>query len=87
MSGKADFMENLTAKQLRDKIAAGGVASAEVTQALFERIDRHDPTVGAYLSTFKDYSLERARQVDRKIAAGQALGALAGVPIAIKDNM
>ncbi len=87
MSGKADFMENLTAKQLRDKIAAGSVGSAEVTQALFERIDRHDPRVGAYLSTFKDYSLERARQVDRKIAAGQALGTLAGVPIAVKDNI
>ncbi len=80
-------MENLTAKQLRDKIAAGSVGSAEVTQALFKRIDRYDPTVGAYVSTFKDYSLERARQVDRKIAAGQALGALAGVPIAVKDNM
>ena len=80
-------MENLTAIQLRDKIVQGQLKSADVVRSLFERIDRLDPTVGAYISTLKDYALSRAADVDRRVAAGEQVGALAGVPVAVKDNM
>ena len=80
-------MEYTTAKQLRDAIAAGSVTSVAATQAIFDRIDKYEPTIGAFISTFADYALEKASQVDKKIAAGDTLGPLAGVPIAIKDNM
>ena len=76
-----------TVKQLRDKIAAGQVKSIDAVMATFERIDKHEPAVGAYLSINKEQAMEQAKQVDEKIAAGQSLGPLAGVPIAIKDNM
>ena len=76
-----------SAKQLRDEIASGAVTSAIATEAIFQRIDKLQPSVGAYISTFKDRALASAAQVDRKIAAGEPVGALAGVPIAIKDNM
>ena len=80
-------MENLSAKELRDKIAAGQAGSLDATKAVFERIRKFEPTVGAYISTFEEMALEAAADVDRRVAAGEPVGQLAGVPIAIKDNM
>jgi len=80
-------VHDLTAIELRDRITAGQVSSVEATRAVLDRIDRLNPTVGAYLSVFPERALEAAQGVDRKIAAGQRVGALAGVPIAIKDVM
>src|SRR5512138_390088 len=78
-------VHDLTAMELRDRIAAGQVSSVDATRAILERIDRLNPALGVYLSIFPDRALEAARAVDRKIAAGRPVGALAGVPIAIKD--
>jgi aspartyl-tRNA(Asn)/glutamyl-tRNA(Gln) amidotransferase subunit A len=80
-------MENLSAKELRDKIAAGQDSSLDATKAVFERISKFEPTIGAFISTFEDDALEAAADVDRRIAAGEPVGQLAGVPVAIKDNM
>ena len=80
-------MENISAKELRDRIASGQVSSIDATKGVFERIKRFEPTIGAYISTFEDKALKAAADVDRRIAAGQTLGQLAGVPIAVKDNM
>jgi aspartyl-tRNA(Asn)/glutamyl-tRNA(Gln) amidotransferase subunit A len=79
-------MEELTALQLRNGIAQGDCSSVEATQAMFERIEHHEEKIGAFISTFKDQALEKAAQVDEKVAAGETVGPLAGVPIAIKDN-
>ncbi|MDT8303856.1 MAG: Asp-tRNA(Asn)/Glu-tRNA(Gln) amidotransferase subunit GatA [Sedimentisphaerales bacterium] len=80
-------MEELSANQLRDKIAAGQISSLEVTKAVFQRIDKLEPIIGAYISTYPDMALETAAEVDRRVTAGQSVGQLAGVPVAIKDNM
>ncbi len=80
-------MEELTAKELRDRIAAGQVSSVEATKAVFERIRKFEPIIGAYISTFQDMALERAADVDRRVAKGETIGQLAGVPVAIKDVM
>ena len=80
-------MEELSAKELRDKIAAGKISSLEATKAVFKRIDKLEPIIGAYISTYRDRALETAADIDRRIAAGQSVGWLAGVPVAIKDNM
>ncbi len=80
-------MEDLSAKELRDKIATGQITSLEATKAVFERIDKLEPIIGAYISTYHDKALETAADIDRRIAAGQSVGQLAGVPVAIKDNM
>jgi len=73
--------------QLRDKIAAGQVKSVDAVSDCLKRIDMHNPILGAYLSTFADKAMQDAAAVDRKLAAGQPVGVLAGVPIAVKDNM
>jgi aspartyl-tRNA(Asn)/glutamyl-tRNA(Gln) amidotransferase subunit A len=80
-------MENLSAVRLRDEIAAGQISSVEATTAIFKNIEEQEPAVGAYISTYRDRALEKAAEVDKRIAAGQEVGQLAGVPVAIKDNM
>ncbi|UCG60221.1 MAG: Asp-tRNA(Asn)/Glu-tRNA(Gln) amidotransferase subunit GatA [Phycisphaerales bacterium] len=80
-------MDELSARQLREKIVAGEVRSAEAVAKVFERIEKFDPEVGAYISTYRDEAFETAEDVDRRVSAGEAVGVLAGVPVAIKDNM
>ncbi len=77
----------LSAVKLRDMIKNGSIKSADATEAVFERIDKLEPVVGAYISTYRDRALETAADVDRRLTAGESVGELAGVPIAIKDNM
>src|SRR4051812_34793314 len=78
---------DLTASQLADKIRRKEVASREATQAVLDRIKAVDTKVKAFNSTDPAWALEQAAAVDAKIAAGKAVGPLAGVPVAIKDNM
>ncbi len=80
-------LEELSLAQLREKIASGEVKSLEAVETVFDQIEKYEPVVGAYISTFMEESLRAAKDIDVRIAAGQSPGALAGVPIAIKDNM
>jgi aspartyl-tRNA(Asn)/glutamyl-tRNA(Gln) amidotransferase subunit A len=77
----------LSAKELRDKIRTGQSSSVEATEAVFERIAKFEPTIGAYISTFEKSALDKAEEVDKRIAKSEPVGKLAGVPVAIKDNM
>ena len=77
----------LTATQLRDQVRAREVSSREATEALFERIERVEPKVDAYLHLDRDAALARAAEIDERLARGEEVGRLAGVPVAIKDNM
>jgi len=80
-------MEHLTAIELRERISAGQISCVEVTEEVFQQIHKLDPMIGAYISTYHDMALERAADVDRRIATGGWVGRLAGVPVAIKDIM
>jgi len=80
-------MHELSIIELRDKIACGEIKSADAVGAVFEQIEKIDPQIGAFLSIFKDEALEAGADIDSRIAKGENLGPLAGVPIAIKDNM
>jgi aspartyl-tRNA(Asn)/glutamyl-tRNA(Gln) amidotransferase subunit A len=75
------------ARQLRDEIRAGRLTSAAAVQSYYERIDKLEPAIGAYISLCKEQAFEQAAKVDARIAKGEPVGALAGVPVAIKDNM
>jgi aspartyl-tRNA(Asn)/glutamyl-tRNA(Gln) amidotransferase subunit A len=74
-----------TAAELAAAMTAGEVSAAEVTQAHLDRIGAVDGEVKAFLHVAADDALAQAREVDRKRAAGEPLGALAGVPVAVKD--
>jgi aspartyl-tRNA(Asn)/glutamyl-tRNA(Gln) amidotransferase subunit A len=71
---------------VRRAVACGQVTSLQVVESVFEAIEGEGKALGAYLTTFRDQALDRARQVDRRVAEGGPVGALAGVPIAVKDN-
>ncbi len=62
-------------------------SSLEITQEALDRIQALEPKVHSFLSVTSEQALEQARQVDAKIAAGEEIGLLAGIPIGIKDNM
>jgi aspartyl-tRNA(Asn)/glutamyl-tRNA(Gln) amidotransferase subunit A len=78
-------LTRLSAAALSDLLAAGEVSSREATAAHLERIAAVDPDVHAFLHVAADAALETATRVDTRRAAGEKLGPLAGVPIAIKD--
>jgi len=59
----------------------------DLTTAVFSQIEAKEPSVHAYISTFKEDALEKAAQIDAKFVKGEDLPLLAGIPIAIKDNM
>jgi len=77
----------LTCRELRDLITKGEVKSSDAVLAVFAQIEKRDAKIGAFLSTFKDNALKKAKEIDEKISKGKPVGALAGVPIAVKDNM
>ncbi|MFN8119107.1 MAG: Asp-tRNA(Asn)/Glu-tRNA(Gln) amidotransferase subunit GatA [Micropruina glycogenica] len=74
-----------TAADLAGLIASGLASSREVTQAHLDRIDAVDGSVRAFLHVDGERALAAADAVDAKRAAGEPLGPLAGVPLAIKD--
>ncbi|WP_426182831.1 Asp-tRNA(Asn)/Glu-tRNA(Gln) amidotransferase subunit GatA [Microbacterium sp. TWP3-1-2b2] len=73
-----------TAAELADKLSAGELSSREATQAHLDRIAAVDRDVHAFLHV-NDGALAAADAVDAQRAAGEKLGPLAGVPLAIKD--
>jgi len=77
----------LTATELAAEIGAGRIKSVEATGAMLDRIDAIDPQIGAYLHVCRDHALDRARRIDEKIVRGESIGALVGVPVALKDNL
>ena len=77
----------MTATELAGKINKKELSSVEVTKAFLDRIEKVDTKVKAYISVCKDYALKQAKISDDKIAKGEKIGALEGVPIAIKDNI
>jgi aspartyl-tRNA(Asn)/glutamyl-tRNA(Gln) amidotransferase subunit A len=74
-----------TAAELSDELRAKSVSATEVTQAHLDRITAVDGDVHAFLHVARDEALAAAADVDRRRAAGEELGPLAGVPVALKD--
>jgi aspartyl-tRNA(Asn)/glutamyl-tRNA(Gln) amidotransferase subunit A len=74
----------LAAAELADRLAEGELSSVEATQAHLDRIAEVDGDVHAFLHV-NEHALETAADIDRRRAAGEKLGPVAGVPLAIKD--
>ena len=76
-----------TAKELRQKLLGKECSAAEIAQSVFSRIDACEERVGAYVTLDRENALAAAKAVDKKIAAGEEIGPLAGIPVAVKDNI
>ncbi len=78
---------NLTAVELGKKIQAKETNAVEAVQAVLAQIDKMDDTIHSYVTVDKEGAMERAQKVQKQIEEGAINGPLAGVPVAIKDNM
>jgi aspartyl-tRNA(Asn)/glutamyl-tRNA(Gln) amidotransferase subunit A len=73
--------------QLHQQLINKERSAVEITQAALNQIERLEPKLQSFLHVAADQALAQARQVDGRIAAGEEIGLLAGIPIAIKDNL
>ena len=80
-------MHRLSAREIATKVRQGEVSAKSVVEHFLHRIEKYDPQIGAFLTVYKERALAQANKIDQKKASGQSLGKLAGVPIAIKDNI
>ena len=77
----------LSALDIGSKIKSGEITSVQATQAFLDAIESLDKDYKSYITVCRDSALARAAEVDSLIAQGRLTGDLAGVPIAIKDNI
>ena len=77
----------LTIHELHEKLVRRDVSAVEVTKAFLAHKDTVEPKVRAFLSDSREGALKGAAAVDEKIAAGETIADLAGIPGAIKDNI
>ena len=78
---------DLTAVELGKKIKAKEITVVDAVKASLEQIKKLEPVVHAYVTVDEEGALKRAEEVQKLIDDGTLTGPLAGVPVAIKDNM
>jgi aspartyl-tRNA(Asn)/glutamyl-tRNA(Gln) amidotransferase subunit A len=78
-------LETITVDSIRESLLAKEFSAVELTKIALLHAETENPKTNAYLTFCPDRALATAQQVDLKIAAGDDPGALAGVPVAVKD--
>jgi len=76
-----------TALELKELLGNRETSATEIARSVFDRIYEVEPDVHAYVTLTEELAPASAKDVDRKLAAGDELGPLAGIPVAVKDNM
>ncbi|MGI6116099.1 Asp-tRNA(Asn)/Glu-tRNA(Gln) amidotransferase subunit GatA [Luoshenia tenuis] len=84
---KVERIIDWSAAALAEKLAAGQVSAQEAAKAYLEQIEARETQIGAYIQVTREEALAQAAQVDARRAAGEQLHPLAGVPMALKDNL
>lgn len=80
-----DALLDEDATQLAARVRDGEVSARELTQATLDRLEQREPLIQAFCTLTPERALAQAEQIDRRRARGEPLGALAGVPLAVKD--
>ena len=78
---------DLTAVELAGQIKSGKTTAVEAMEAVIANIDSKEEELNCYVTFDREAALSEAKEAQKKIEAGELTGPLAGVPIAIKDNM
>ncbi len=78
---------DMTAVQLSAAIMEGRTTAVEAAEAVLARIEKEDKKYNCYVTVDRDGALAQAKAVQAKIEAGELTGPLAGVPVAVKDNL
>ncbi|MBN1899757.1 Asp-tRNA(Asn)/Glu-tRNA(Gln) amidotransferase subunit GatA [Candidatus Sumerlaeota bacterium] len=77
----------LSVKEARDRLLQREISSRELTLGVLERIREIDPKIHAYLEVSEELAMEQAEEADKRLAKGDNISPLTGIPIAIKDNI
>ncbi|WP_123053628.1 Asp-tRNA(Asn)/Glu-tRNA(Gln) amidotransferase subunit GatA [Clostridium sp. JN-1] len=80
-------IQSMTAYEIKKGIEEKRFTSEEIVTELFKKIKEVDPKVNGYINLCEEKALAKAREIDKRIKLGEKVGKLAGVPIAIKDNI
>lgn len=80
-------MSQITIHDLHDKLTAKEISAVELTKQMIAHRDAAEGEIHAYLSVSDEAALARAAAVDARIAAGEAISDMAGIPGAVKDNI
>nr|WP_233242621.1 Asp-tRNA(Asn)/Glu-tRNA(Gln) amidotransferase subunit GatA [Sporanaerobacter acetigenes] len=77
----------LSAVELRKKLLNREISSIEIVESYYKNIEETEKDIDAFITLTKDEALRTARNIDEKIANNEEVGLLAGIPIAVKDNI
>lgn len=77
----------LTAHELSDLLKDKKVSAVDITKSYLDRIEKVESKVDSYLTICQEQALNKAEEVQKKIDGGEATSPLAGIPMAIKDNI
>ena len=80
-------LKELTIKQAHELLEKREITFLELTQGFLSEIKKKDKDIHAFLSLSEDEALEAAKKVDDRIAKGEQIEMLAGIPAAVKDNI
>lgn len=80
-------ISDMTALELGRRIQSGDITAVQAAEASLARIKAMEPSVHAFVTVNEEKTMEQAGKVQADIEAGRLKGPLAGVPVAIKDNM
>ncbi|MEM3736986.1 MAG: Asp-tRNA(Asn)/Glu-tRNA(Gln) amidotransferase subunit GatA [Candidatus Bathyarchaeia archaeon] len=80
-------LSSLNACGLLRLILSREVSAEEVVASVYERIEEVEKRIRAFITLPKEAAFQRAREIDEKIKKGEKIGRLAGLPIAVKDNI
>lgn len=84
---KASMISSLTAYELKGKLLLGEFSTRQVVEELFSEIEEKEHSIGAYLTLNMEGALRKAEEIDSRFRRGERLGLLAGIPVAVKDNI
>jgi aspartyl-tRNA(Asn)/glutamyl-tRNA(Gln) amidotransferase subunit A len=76
-----------TVIEIRDAIASGDMTALDAVKASLAAIDERNDKVNAFIEVYRDEAIARAGEIDALLEKGEALPRLAGVPVAVKDNL
>ena len=74
-------------RELHEQLVRKERSAVEIAQDTLTRISALEPQLKSFLQVTPELALEQAKAVDARIAAGEAIGPLAGIPIGVKDNL
>lgn len=81
------MLYTLTAHELSEKLKKREISATELTKAQLRRIEEAEPEIESLITVTAEEAIRKAEEVDAKLAGGEAVSPLAGIPMAIKDNI